>query len=315
METVSKFQDKKVVLIVSLFCMFLWGSAIPATKLSYDVLDFAQNEVFTRIFFAGLRFFLASFLVLIYLLFIQRRNEEHRFSRLEAKDWGLLVNIGLLRITVCYYFYYISLANISGVKGSVLVSSSTFITVLLAPLMVKENRLNSSKIIALILGFTGIIIANISKGFDMNFTLRGEGYMLLSGLFTAIVEILVKPKSKGVSAPVITWGQLLFGSIPLIVIGYIGLERSLAWNGLAISLLVYGAFISAVAFILWYELLKVNNAGEIAIYRLFIPIFGSMISAIVLPEDSFTISLLIGLIFVVLGIVVLNTYEKRYKEI
>lgn len=313
MDTVSKFQDKKVVFLVSLFCMFLWGSALPATKLSYEVLDFAQGEVFTRIFFAGLRFFLASMLVLIYLLIVQKKSEEYRFNRLQGKDWRLLVNIGLLRITVCYYFYYISLANISGVKGSVLVSSSTFITVLLAPLMLKENKLNSSKVIALLLGFAGIIVANISKGFDMNFTLRGEGYMLLSGLFSAVVEILVKPKSNGVSAPVITWGQLLFGSIPLIVIGYIGLERPLPWNGPAISLLIYGAFISAVAFILWYELLKVNNAGEIAIYRLFIPIFGSIISAIFLPEDSFTISLIVGLIFVVLGIVVLNTYEKSIK--
>lgn len=315
MDKISKFQDKKVVLVASLFCMFLWGSAVPTTKLSYEVLDFAQNEVFTRIFFAGLRFFIASFLVLIYLFVLRKKSNEHRLNQLEGKDWRLLVGIGLLRITVCYYFYYISLANISGVKGSVLVSSSTFITVLLAPLLVKENKLNGSKVIALILGFTGIIVANISKGFDMNFTLRGEGYMLLSGLFTAIVEILVKPKSEGVSAPVITWGQLLFGSVPLIIIGYLGLERSLPWNGLAVSLLIYGAFISAVAFILWYELLKVNNAGEIAIYRLFIPIFGSIVSSIFLPDDRFTFSLVLGLIFVVLGIIVLNTYESRAKKV
>lgn len=311
MEKVSKFQDKKVVLLLSLFCMFLWGSAVPATKLSYEALAFAQDEVFTRIYFAGLRFFIASVLVFIYLLIIQRNHPEHRLNRLSGKDWRLLAYIGILRITICYYFYYISLANISGVKGSVFISASTFITVLIAPLAVKDDKLNRSKVIALILGFAGIIVANISKGFDMNFTMKGEGYMLISGLFTAIVEILVKPKSEGVSAPVITWGQLLFGSIPLILVGYLGLERSLNWTGLSVSLLVYGSIISAVAFILWYELLKVNKAGEIAIYRLFIPIFGSIISAVLLPDESFTIALVLGLILVVLGIVVLNTYERN----
>lgn len=312
MEKSSVFEDKKVIILVALFCMFLWGSAVPVTKLSYGALNFAQDEVFTRIFFAGLRFFIASFMVLAYLFVKNKGKDEHRFNKLQGKDWKLLITIGLLRITICYYFYYIALANISGVKGSVLVSSSTFITVLIAPLIVKEDKFNPSKLAALVLGFSGIIIANISKGFDMSFTMRGEGYMLLSGLFTAIVEVLIRPKSKGVSAPVITWGQLLFGSIPLIIIGYLGLERSLPWNGLAISLLLYGSFISAVAFILWYELLKVNNAGEIAIYRLFIPIFGSIISAIILPNETFTLSLVIGLILVVLGIYVLNTYEKKH---
>lgn len=199
----------------------------------------------------------------------------------------------------------------SGVKGSVLVSSSTFITVMLAPLLIKDDKLNLAKIIALILGFTGIIVTNISQGLDMSFSLRGEGFMLINGLVTSIVEISIRPRAQDVSAPVVTWGQLFFGSIPLIVVGYLGLERTLYWNGLAISLLVYGAFISAVAFILWYELLKVNNASEITIYRLFIPIFGSVISAILVPGEAFTISLLLGLILVVSGIVVLNIYARR----
>lgn len=313
MEKSSIFEDKKIVLFVALFCTFLWGSAVPVTKLSYEALNFSQDEVFTRIFFAGLRFFIASLMVSVYLFIKQRNNEEYKLNNLDSNGWRLLLIIGFLRITISYYFYYISLANITGVKGSVLVSSSTFITVLLAPLMVKEDKLNISKIVALILGFTGIIVANISEGFDMTFTMRGEGYMLLSGLFIAIVEILIRPKSKGVSAPVITWGQLLFGSIPLIVIGYLGLERSLPWNAPAIGLLLYGAFVSAVAFILWYELLKVNHAGEISIYRLFTPIFGTIISAIFLPDERFTLSLVLGLTLVVLGIYVLNTYERNRK--
>ncbi|HHU06860.1 MAG TPA: DMT family transporter, partial [Clostridiaceae bacterium] len=204
-----------------------------------------------------------------------------------------------------------ALAYISGVKGSVLVSSSTFITVLLAPFVVKEDKFNRGKLFALILGFAGIIVANIDKGFDLNFTLRGEGFMLISGAFTALVETLIKPKGKGIAAPVITWGQLLFGSIPLIVIGYIGLEHKLNWNAAAVMLLIYSAIISAVAFILWYELLKVNDAGELAIYRLFIPIFGSILSAIFIPGELFTAYLVLGLILVVLGIMVLNTVGRK----
>ena len=54
MDKVSRFQDKKVIIVVALFCMFLWGSAAPVIKISYDILEFAQGEVFTRIYFAGI---------------------------------------------------------------------------------------------------------------------------------------------------------------------------------------------------------------------------------------------------------------------
>ena len=311
MEEKSKFQDKKVVFLVALLTMFLWGSAVPVTKLSFAALDMASSEIFTRIFFAGTRFLIASFMVFGYLLIRARKTPELRLSSLKKKDWRLLVIIGLMRITFCYFFYYIGLANISGVKGAVLVSSSTFVTVMIAPFMVKEDKFSRKKIFALILGFSGIIVANISKGFDLNFTWLGEGFMLISGTFTALVETLIKPKGKGISAPIISWGQLLFGSIPLLVIGYLGLERRLVWNTTAVALLIYSAMISAVAFILWYELLKQNDAGELAIYRLFIPIFGTILSAALIPGESLTLYLALGLVLVVLGIIVLNSGGRR----
>ncbi len=315
MKQISKFQNKRVVFVFALIAMFLWGSAVPVTKLSFAALNMAPSEIFTRIYYAGMRFFLASLMVFAYLFVKSRKNAELRLNRLKKRDWRFLVIIGLLRITLCYFFYYNALAYISGVKGAVLVSSSTFITVLIAPFVVKEDKFNRSKLFALILGFSGIIMANIDKGFDLDFTLRGEGFMLISGTFTALVETLIKPKGKRIAAPIITWGQLLFGSIPLMVIGYIGLEHKLNWNVTAVVLLIYSAIISAVAFILWYELLKVNDAGELAIYRLFIPIFGSILSALFIPEESFTPYIILGLMLVVLGIIYLNTVGSKNNSV
>ncbi|MDD2426512.1 MAG: DMT family transporter [Eubacteriales bacterium] len=314
MEEKSKFQDKRIVFISALITMFLWGSAVPVTKLSFAALQMAPDEIFSRIYFAGIRFFIASFMVFVYLRIKGRSTPELRLSSLKRKDWRFLLIIGILRITLCYFFYYIALANISGVKGAVLVSSSTFVTVLITPFVVKEDKFNRGKLFALILGFAGIVVANIDKGFDLNFTWLGEGFMLISGIFTALVETLIKPKGKGIAAPIISWGQLLFGSIPLLAIGLIGLERQLVWNATAIALLIYSAMISAVAFILWYELLKVNDAGELAIYRLFIPIFGSILSALLIPGESFTIYIVFGLVLVVLGIIILNTVGRKTKS-
>lgn len=48
-------------------------------------------------------------------------------------------------------------------------------------------------------------------------------------------------------------------------------------------------------------------------YKLFIPIFGSVLSDIILGE-SFTRNLFVGLVLVILGSLVLNVDVKKYKK-
>ena len=83
------------------------------------------------------------------------------------------------------------------------------------------------------------------------------------------------------------------------------LFRSLNFNPKSIILLVYAAFISATAFTIWTIVLKYHSAGEFGVYKLFIPLFGSILSVIFLGE-SFTIYLAIGMVLVLSGSLVLN---------
>lgn len=48
-------------------------------------------------------------------------------------------------------------------------------------------------------------------------------------------------------------------------------------------------------------------------YKLFIPIFGSILSILVLGE-SFTRNLFVGLVLVILGPLVLNVDIRRYRK-
>lgn len=299
------FQNKKTAILVALFCMLLWGSAFPVLKISYQELGIASSDYMSKIYFAGLRFFLAGIIVIFYGKFITK--EKVNFKDL---DFKFLLLIGLIQTTFQYLFYYIALGNTTGIKASILQSASTFMMVLLAHFTFKDDRINKYKLIALIFGFLGIIVANLSKGFDMNFKFSGEGFMLISSTLGAIGTIIVKKKGSKMSPIVMTCGQMILGSIILLVVGKIGMEGSLNWTPLSIGLLIYSGFISSTAFTLWYFLLKYNKAGEIAVYRLFIPIMGAMLSAIFIPGEGFTVNLISGLVLVVIGIYILNRGDK-----
>lgn len=285
--------------ILALFAMLLWGSAFPVLKLTYEAFSIQGSDYANKMYIAGIRFFLAGLMVFIYVM-IRNRKLLHQYK----DNLKFILIVGILSTTINYLFFYIGVGNTSGVKSSILQSSSTFLTVIFAGFMLDEP-LNSKAIIALIFGFLGVTIANITKGFDWGFSLQGEGFVLLTGITSAIGTIVVKKYCQNISALVLTSGQMLLGSVLLLVLGYFTSENQMTINTYGIGLLLYSALLSALAFTIWYRLLSENPASEISFLRLFIPIFGALLSFLVLGEPL-SIYLLIGLIFVVLGVYLIN---------
>src|SRR5690625_122061 len=108
------FQNKKTAILIALFCMLLWGSAFPVLKISYQELGIVPSDYMSKIYFAGLRFFLAGIIVIFYGKFITK--EKVRFKDL---DFKFLLLIGLIQTTFQYLFYYIALGNTTGIKASI----------------------------------------------------------------------------------------------------------------------------------------------------------------------------------------------------
>ncbi|MCR2043296.1 DMT family transporter [Anaerosalibacter massiliensis] len=307
----ERFFTKKInILIISLIAMTLWGSAFPVLKVSYEKLAIEGPDIYSKIYFAGLRFFIASILVFLAAKLIFRMD-----INIEKGYIKPFIILGVLQTTLQYFFFYIGVANTTGIKSAIIQASSTFFTVIFAHFIYSDDKLNMQKILSLILGFGGILIVNIGKDFDLSFKLIGEGFLLFSALVSTIATIYVKDISQGIEPTFLTGGQMFFGSLPLLIVGKLGMKGAkLTFDRISFSLLLYSAFLSATAFFLWYMILKYNKPGEVSIYRLFIPIFGASFSAIFIESEHFTVNLIIGLILVVLGIAVLNLEKKKRYE-
>ena len=132
---------------------------------------------------------------------------------------------------------------------------------------------------------------------------------MLAAFMLSISSIYSKKISQNKDAYTITGYQLAIGGLALILIGYI-LEGNLTnFNIKSTSLLLYMALLSSVAFALWSQLLKYNKVGVISVFNFLIPVFGTILSAIVLKENIFDIKILIALILVCAGIYLV--YKKK----
>ncbi len=287
--------------------MLLWGSAIPLIKTTYKVMQVPSDDFGLKILIAGVRFFMAGILAIFYHQFF--KTKESKFSKLNLK---FVIILSLVQTTFQYFFYYIGLSNTHGVKASIIQAFGSFLIVIMAAAFIPGERLNLNKVLAVIIGTAGILVTNLNGDAGGGISLKGEGFIIIATFFNALATILVRLKGRDQDPFLLTGSQFALGGLVLIF-GGIFLKRS-AFNlsPLAFIMIAYGAFISATAFSIWTIVLQYHSAGEFGIYKLFIPIFGTILSIIFLKE-KFTFLLFIGLALVIIGTLVLNM--KNLKKI
>lgn len=295
---------------MSLLACVLWGSAFPALKIGYELLGLAPGDYAGRLLFAGYRFFLAG--VILFLALPVFFKESVRVSK---QDLLRLIPFGVLNTGLLYTFFYNGLANTTAVKGSILNSTGVFFSVLFAHFAYSDDRLSWRKIIGVILGLTGIVIANFDpSGLSLDFTFIGEGFVLTAAIIAAVGNIFGKNFTGRFHPFLITAYQMISGAVFLLIFGILlGGTPVLQFTGPSWWLLIYLAFLSATAFGLWYTVLMYNRVGEVSLYRFLIPVSGSLLAVLLLPEETLSVNLLGALLLVSVGIVIVN-YRRKVEQ-
>jgi len=303
----KKYLTKKwSVITIAIFCSILWGSAFPVLKVSYEELQMVPEDTIAKVVFAGMRFLLAGIILLVGMLLFNRRALIVSRNRIPV-----LIIFGITQTALQYYFFYNGLAKTTGMQGAILASSGTFFTVMLAHYFYVNDKMNWQKTIGLLAGFAGIVVVNWGQGLQVSFQMTGEGYMILAALTGAVGTIMAKEMAVGIHPFALTGWQLTIGSVLLLAIGLPQLqENAMTFTPLGWWLFIYSALLSAVAFGLWYSILKYNKAGEISIYRFVTPVSGAILSAMFIPGEKLTLLVVAALMFVSIGFIAINYKPK-----
>ena len=311
MEKKNRLSELPIVFLLAMLCCFLWGSATPAIKIGYTMFGIENSDTMSIILFAGVRFFLAGVLVIIFQSIM-----AGRFIKPEKAALPSIVKLSLAQTIIQYFLFYIGLAHTSGVTGTILSGASGFFAILIAAFIFRYEKLTLPKIIGCIMGFCGLVIMNISfsGGTVFRFTLMGEGLVLFSTISYAFSTILVKKYSSRFSVVMLSGYQFIFGGLVMIIAGLAAGGRiELVPKASAYILMLYMALISAVAYSVWGTLMKYNPVSRVSIFNFMIPLFGALLSAIFLGEveEALSINKLIALVLVCAGIYIVN---RRYAE-
>lgn len=293
-----------MVALLAFVCCFLWGSAFPCIKVGYELFSIGSRDTASQILFAGLRFTLAGVMVVAIGSLIAKR-----FLMPKKTSWGMVAKLSLAQTVIQYLLFYIGLANISGVKGSIIEGSNVFFAILVSALIFKFEKLTRNKVLGCLLGFGGVVLINLTDGgLGGGMTFTGEGFILLSCVSYGFSSAMVKAYGKHEDPVTLSGWQFFVGGLVMMAAGAAMGGKLHGFTAVSTLLLCYMAMISAVAYSLWVLLLQHNDVGRVAVYGFLTPICGVILSAALLHEQNqaFTLQGLCSLLLVCGGIYLVN---------
>lgn len=303
-ETKEQWMQKTwVVWLGAFLCCALWGSAFPCIKIGYELFQIESSQTATQILFAGYRFTLAGILSILIGSLLGRS-----FLIPKKETYSKILNLCIFQTVLQYVCFYIGLAHTSGVKASIIEGVNVFVAILIASLIFHQEKLTVRKMLGSVIGFSGVVLVNlVGNELNSGFSILGEGNILLSTIAYAFSSVLMKRYSKKENPVTLSGYQFVLGGMIMIAIGFLlgGRIEHMTTGGLA--MLIYLAFLSAVAYALWGILLKYNPVSKVAVFGFMNPVFGVLLSAVLLKEyGTLSYISILSLGLVCLGIYMVN---------
>lgn len=147
-----------------------------------------------------------------------------------------------------------------------------------------------------------------SQRLGPGFTLLGDGAVLLAALANGFSISLFKRYAEGEDTLTLCGYQFIVGGGLLLLTGLCFGGTLPHFTGQSLLLLGYMVLLSAVAQTIWSALTRYNPVGRVAVYGFLNPVFGVLLSALLLREgqQAFTPYSLAALVLVCVGIFVVN---------
>lgn len=296
------YLDLKAILAL-LILTLLWGFNYSAIKIS--------NEGISPVFASTLRSFIASICGAIYCL----RKREKLFHTDIRLFHGLMVGLLFGLEFACIYF---GMLYTDSARSVVFVYLSPFVVAVGAHFFLKGDRLTFLKTMGLLIAFAGIVSVFYGKPKSAKpHMLFGDLLEITAGILWGATTLYIKRFMAGKVEPIHTFLYQLFFSIPILFGVSLLLEPNWIYKiNLAVltSIFYQSVMVAFISYFVWFKLIHQYSVSRLSAFTFFTPIFG-VLSGILFLREELTLSLMIGLPMVSIGIFLVNWRSRPDKMI
>jgi drug/metabolite transporter (DMT)-like permease len=287
--------------LVWLLLCCIWGSTWLFIKLGLNDLP--------PLTFAGIRFVIAA--IILFSLIALRRVPLPRNRR----DLMLLALTGVLSFSLNYGLVFWGEQYISSGLAALLQSMLPAFGLIIAHYYLPRERMTLPRMLGVLLGVLGVgVIFSNQLQVSGPRALWGSAALVVSAFCAAYANVLVKTYGLNLQPSVLAAGQMVFGLIPLLLIG-IPLEGNplkFRWTPIALISLLYLAIVGTViAFLLYYWLMHNMDVTKTMLIALVTPVVAVVLGMLILKEELHWRTLVGGaMIMSGIGLIVVRKSRK-----
>lgn len=297
----NTFSYKNSVFLALLACI-LWSTAFAAIKIGLQYSSPLQ--------FAGIRFMISGLLILPFC-----KNLKSNIKSAN-KYFGKILLISLFQTAILYTFFYLGINKTPAAVAAIIVGGSPLFVAVLAHFTTGKDPLTIRKVIALLIGFSGIILLAFSK--DSNTQKYGSvilGIILLviGNIAGSYGNILVSKNKLSISPVFLNAIQIFIGGAIILILSFFLEEVSFSSKPLPYYLsLAWLSIISAVALSIWFIVLSRPEVkvSEINVWKFIIPLLGAIISWLIIAEEEPHWYTILGMTLIAMAIVIIYGKKK-----
>ena len=219
----------------------------------------------------------------------------------KKKDWLILMALGLLTAAIPFGSMAWGQQYIASGLSGIIYGTMPVISVLLIPFFLKEEKFSKKKLIGATIGLIGIIFLLLPSIINKsNYLTIGICITFLAPISHTIGAIYTRINSKMHPSTLAT-GQMIFASIYLIILSNIFEDQIEKIPSMNVILSIFWIGLStALAFNLYFIVIKRIGAVRSSIIPLFFPVVAVILGSILLKE-RLLISSYLGLILILYG--------------
>ena len=279
----------------------LWGSVFLWIKIAQQELGTLTIVAF-RVFFA-----LVGYVIIFIAL--KRKLPLRQY-------WKTFLVLSLFNITIPFILISWSQKYVSSGMSSVLNSTSTLITFMLAHWLIPDDRLTPAKSIGLILGFGGVVVLmsdQLASGQGQ--ILAGQVGMLIGATCYALGSVTARIKAHNIPSEIIAMGQAVFGSLVMVPLA-VGVEapfqfpqHPITW----LAVIALGILCTCFSHLLFFSLLK--SIGTRAQMVTYVMVFFAVALGIIFLGETPGWQFFAGGVLVFAGILIVNNpFGRKQNE-
>jgi len=284
------------------FVGLIWGTSFLWIKI-------AVQEV-SPFVLVSFRTLFAALGLVVYLLIDRKARMPWKEI---APRLPVFIVLGLVNVAIPWLLISWAEMHIESGVASILNATMPLWTIIIAPLVISDDKITLPKLAGLATGFIGVVLLflpSIGKGWSTN--LLGQSAVLGATLCYASATIFARKKAHGLNPQTQTFLQFTMSTL-IVWSLTLGIEKQITLPALPITwlaLLWLGLLGSGFAYIIYFSLLHRLGPTRLSMVTYIPPVVGVLLGIIFLGE-AFHWQALVGALLILSGISIVNLKSKE----